>query len=97
MIHNLVLFFLESFLFPVRRKNEEKKKESGDKIKEGKENNKQMICVQRDVLRTYVMRQGRRKKIKMSKRARYIGRDHDADAMDRAIEKQIAKLNGCFG
>ena len=96
-----MVFFLEGFLFAVRRKKEEKikgkKKESEERIKDGKENDKQMICVQRDVLCTYVMGQGRRKKIKMSKRARYIGRDYDAEAMDRAIKNQIAKLSSGFG
>ena len=74
-----------------------KKKESEERIKDGKENDKQMICVERDVLQTYVMRQGRRKKIKMSKRARYIDRYYDTEAMDRAINKQIAKSSSGFG
>ena len=56
-----------------------------------------MICIERDVLRTYVTRQGRRKRIKMSKRARYIGKDYDSDSLDRAIKQQLAQLRSGYG
>ena len=47
-------------------------------------------------LRQYVTRQGRRKRIKMSKRARYIGRDFDPASLDRALQQQISRLrSGC--
>ena len=58
---------------------------------DGKENVKEMCF-----LRQYVTRQGRRKRIKMSKRARYIGRDFDPNSLDRALQQQISKLrSGC--
>ena len=56
-----------------------------------------MLCIERDVLHTYITRQGRRKRIKMSKRAGYIGRDYDADSLDRAIQQQLQKLRSDFG
>ena len=68
-----------------------------ERLIDGKENDKQMICVERDVLQTYITRQGRRKRIKMSKRARYLGRDYDPDSLDRAIQQQLAQLRSGYG
>ena len=69
-------------------KSNESKEKKARNMK--KENDKEMFSVARDVLRTYITRQGRKKRIKMSKRARFIGRDYDADALDRAIKKQLS-------
>ena len=100
-------FFSKAFYLQLIRRKKSGKAEKTDKVEEvkqvqekitnGKENNKEMFCIEREVLRTYVIRQGRKKKIKMSKRARYIGRDYDEDAFEKAIQKQIAKLNCSLG
>ena len=87
----------------IRRKNSrnadkvQEVKQVKQKITDGKENQKEMICIERDVLRTYVIRQGRKKKLKCPKRACYIGRDYHKDAFEKAIQKQIAKLNCALG
>ena len=74
-------------------------KEENGKLnkRDGKENDKQMLCIERDVLHTYITRQGRRKRIKMFKRAGYIGRDYDADSLDQAIQQQLQKMRSGFG
>ena len=61
-----------------------------------KKKDKKMLCIERDVLHTYVTRQGRRKRIKMSKRTGYIGRDYVADSLDQAIQQQLQKLRSGF-
>ena len=50
-----------------------KRKQGKEGKKYEKENDKEMFSVARDVLRTYITRQGRKKRIKMSERARFIG------------------------
>ena len=67
-----------------------KQKRGKEGKKYEKENDKEMFSVARDVLHTYITRQGRKKRIKMSRRARFIGRDYDADALDRAIKKTVS-------
>ena len=53
-----------------------------NRILDEKENDKEM-CIQ--------------KRIQMSKRASYIGREYNPDSLDRAIKEQIIKLRSGLG